>query len=341
MTRRNLKDEIRKGAREATTFTSSEVAARLGISRQAAHGHLRDLVGLGELAAVGQGRGRRYGRPDAIVRVPREQRFRTEGLEEDVVWRQMLASDPDLRRVGARAQAIFQYALTKILNNAIEHSGAREVTVRIERRGSVAAFEIIDEGVGIFERVRRAYDLQESVHAIAELQKGKVTSDPERHTGEGIFFVSKAADFFDITSGGLRWQVDNVRGDNAVGVGPPQQRGTSVRFEIDAAKDVTLEEIFRPFAKEFAFDTTRILVRLFELGTRFISRSEARRLVHGLDRFREVILDFEGVEAVGQGFVDEVFRVWATAHREIALTTVNMSPPVAFMVQRAQSGPAG
>ena len=34
----------------------------------------------------------------------------------------------------------------------------------------------------------------------------------------------------------------------------------------------------------------------------------------GLERFREVVLDFAGVDAIGQGFADEVFRVWARAH---------------------------
>jgi hypothetical protein len=29
----------------------------------------------------------------------------------------------------------------------------------------------------------------------------------------------------------------------------------------------------------------------------------------GLERFRDVIVDFRGVQEVGQGFVDEVFRV--------------------------------
>jgi hypothetical protein len=80
--------------------------------------------------------------------------------------------------------------------------------------------------------------------------------------------------------------------------------------------------------------SARCVVRLFEHGTFFVSRSEAKRLLANLDRFREVILDFRGVEGVGQGFVDEVFRVWAHDHSEVKLIPVEMNEAVEFMVRR-------
>ncbi|MFL5910960.1 MAG: STAS-like domain-containing protein [Gaiellaceae bacterium] len=61
---------------------------------------------------------------------------------------------------------------------------------------------------------------------------------------------------------------------------------------------------------DHAFARTRTVVRLFDIGVRFISRSEARRLLRGPERFREVLVDLRGVQEVGQGFVDEAFRVW-------------------------------
>lgn len=77
------------------------------------------------------------------------------------------------------------------------------------------------------------------------------------------------------------------------------------------------------------------VVMLLPLGARLISRSEAKRLLAGLDRFAEVVLDFNGVEEIGQGFADEVFRVWARAHPKVRLKPVNMSEAVEFMVRRA------
>ena len=85
---------------------------------------------------------------------------------------------------------------------------------------------------------------------------------------------------------------------------------------------------------------TRIVVRLFAIGTEFVSRSQAKRLVHGLDKFREVVLDFKGVDLVGQGFADEVFRVWAREHPDVKLIPTDMNDAEAFMVERAiRKGP--
>ena len=71
------------------------------------------------------------------------------------------------------------------------------------------------------------------------------------------------------------------------------------------------------------------------IGT--VSRSEARRLSHGLERFKDVIVDFAGVESVGQGFVDELFRVWASNHDDTSLEPVNMNAAIEFMVRRGLS----
>ena len=98
-----------------------------------------------------------------------------------------------------------------------------------------------------------------------------------------------------------------------------------------------MRAIFDAYTEDLAFTRTRTVVRLFTLGVRFMSRSEAKRLLHGLDKFEEVVLDFAGVEAVGQGFGDEIFRVWARAHPEVRLLPVNMNENVEFMVRRALS----
>ena len=67
-----------------------------------------------------------------------------------------------------------------------------------------------------------------------------------------------------------------------------------------------------------------------------MSRSEAKKLLDGIERFRNVVLDFKGVEAVGQGFVDEMFRVWTSRHPNTRLHPINMMPPIAFIVEHGQ-----
>jgi hypothetical protein len=86
---------------------------------------------------------------------------------------------------------------------------------------------------------------------------------------------------------------------------------------------------------------TRTVVRLSTLGIRLMSRAEAKRMLDELDTCHEVVPDFGGVEAVGQGFADEVFRVWTRAHAEVRLQPLNMNENVEFMVRRALAAAEG
>jgi hypothetical protein len=179
--------------------------------------------------------------------------------------------------------------------------------------------------------------MPESSENFQELSKGKRTTNRQRHTGEGIFFTSKAVDVFRMTSFGVRWTVDNLRHDTALGL-VPEGDGTSVVCQIDPQIDRSLAGIFREFSRDQAFVRTRPVVKLFEIGTTFVSRSEARRLLDGLEAdFDTVEVDFAGVTDVGQGFVDELLRVWPAAHPDKIIIPTNMNSAVQFMVERGLS----
>jgi hypothetical protein len=177
--------------------------------------------------------------------------------------------------------------------------------------------------------------LASDFESVQELSKGKRTTDRARHTGEGIFFTSKAVDIFRLTSSGIRWTVDNIRGDVALG-SAPLVRGTSVECQIDPQTDRDLATVFREFTSDHDFVRTRPVVKLFEIGTSFVSRSEAKRLLEGLDVDFEVVeVDFTGVNDVGQGFVDELFRVWPSEHPGKTVIPVKVdNPAVDFMLKR-------
>ena len=330
----------------AGPLSSTELAARLGLSRQATHSRLRRLAGDGLLLSEGQARATRYRLPP-----PRawERHFPLAGLAEDEVYRILAEEVPPIGKLEAEAASLVNYVVTELVNNAIDHSSGREL--RIAARWSPTqprprlTLEIEDDGVGAFIHVRDALGLPSQLAAIQELSKGKTTTAPEHHTGEGLFFTSKAVDQFRLESDNLAWIIDNEliegedggsdRGEMAVMEVAPARHGTLVAVEMDLSRPRSLTALFERYTDNFEFTKTRTVVRLFSIGVRFVSRSEAKRLLHGLDRFREVVLDFRGVEGVGQGFADEVFRVWAHAHPDTELTPVNMNPAVEFMVQRA------
>lgn len=254
------------------------------------------------------------------------------GLEEHLAWpeaKAALAFEP-----GSPAADLSGYAFLEMLNNAIDHSGGTQVTVSVWRDDAHALVEIFDDGVGVFARLMQGLHLDSLVDAIGELSKGKRTTAPDAHTGQGIFFTSKLVDVFSISGNGLELTVDNIRDDVAAGVADVIQ-GTRVRLLIDpdTTKDVTAA--FREYTDEdLGFTRTRPTVKLFELGLEFVSRSEARRLLVGMDEFTEIRVDFSGVRAVGQGFVDELMRVWPSLHPDTKVTCVNMNEAVEFMVSR-------
>lgn len=70
-------------------------------------------------------------------------------------------------------------------------------------------------------------------------------------------------------------------------------------------------------------------------GERLIARSQAKRIVRNLDKFHHVLLDFKDVVAVGQGFVDEIFRVYTNQHPGIQFDICNANEDVTFMIERS------
>ena len=167
--------------------------------------------------------------------------------------------------------------------------------------------------------------------------KGKTTTQPKAHSGEGIFFTSKIGDLFTLESFGYRLRIDNDLDDFFIEKVKPMKKGTKVCFSISLNSKRHLNDIFKEFQtnpEEPAFDKTKITVRLYTMGTIYISRSQARRILSGLTKYKEVILDFNKVPTVGQAFADEIFRVFKQNHPEVLIKPINMAEPVKFMIDR-------
>ena len=82
---------------------------------------------------------------------------------------------------------------------------------------------------------------------------------------------------------------------------------------------------------DFRFEKTIVTVKFS--AREYVSRSEARRLLARLEMFSEVVFDFAGVRSIGQGFADEIFRVFAQSHPRIVVTCRNVDPAVEVMIR--------
>ena len=72
------------------------------------------------------------------------------------------------------------------------------------------------------------------------------------------------------------------------------------------------------------------------MGGVHVSRSQARRILTNLYKFRSIIFDFDKVPMVGQAFADEIFRVFHNKYPDIKLKAINMNEAVQFMIGRVR-----
>lgn len=333
------KQALRKRALAFAAGNGKNIAAALmsefQISRQSVNRHLTELVECGDLVPSGLTKARIY---QLAIKLEASQSFPREGLAEDAAWRTVCA--PIVRDLPENVRDIWHYGMTEMINNAIDHSGSEHVQVAIRKTALYTLGWVVDDGEGIFLKIQRALGLLDPRESILELAKGKLTTDPKNHTGEGIFFSSKLFDAYDIRSGNLHFMHDDGTRDFLF-EHPKDAPGTLVFMKLANDSARVTNDVFFKFAApdEFTFNKTVVPVRLAQYeGEKLMSRSQAKRLTARFEKFKTVILDFTGVETIGQGFADELFRVFAVAHPEIDLVPMHMTTAVQDMTTRVLAG---
>ncbi len=313
------------------------VSEKLGVNRQAAFKHVMKEVKRGTIIKVGRTRGTRYALPNAndisfsITLNP--------GVSEEDVWnthvKQRLLILPE------NVFGICKYGFSEMFNNVIDHSEGKRASCTIQFQDGKVKLYVRDDGVGVFRKIEREFHLGSIREAILHLSKGKVTTDRERHSGQGIFFTSRAFDDFYILANGMYynrfnefdWLLEREKNSH-------ETKGTIVKMEIDVTSDKQMKDVYRRYteADVDGFRKTVVAVALSaDENDPHVSRSQAKRLLVGLEKFRDVLLDFKGVSSVGQAFADEIFRVFQNEHPQIKITRVNANEDVEFMIRAALS----
>jgi uncharacterized protein (DUF1330 family) len=317
----------------------TQIASRkFGVSRQAINKHIKLLVNQKSIAVKGATSNRTYLLHPYISR---KFEYVIDGqIQEDVVWRNDIL--PLLDNLADNVETVWNYCFSEIFNNAIDHSNGSLIGVEMKKTAIATEIRIIDNGDGIFRKIQRELGLIDERHAVLELSKGKFTTDPENHTGEGIFFSSRMMEKFIIMSSATYFSHNKEDDLDWILESPPQLplEGTSVIMKTKNDTARTVQKIFNQFAdpdsEDYGFAKTVVPVKLVQYGNEMlVSRSQAKRLLARVDRFKVVILDFEGVAAIGQAFADEIFRVFAQKKSAIRILPINMNEFVQSVVVRA------
>jgi anti-sigma regulatory factor (Ser/Thr protein kinase) len=316
----------------------AKAAEAFSCSRTTVHRHLNRLLRDGKIIKSGTTRQVQYflkteKNKEVVVSLKNE-------VAEDKVWKENFLQD--FETLPKNILEICEYGFLEMLNNAIDHSEGTGVVINTEWASDSIKFVITDNGIGIFKKIKNALELEDERESALHLSKGKFTTDPENHTGEGIFFTSRAFDDFHITTRTMAYIRDNQDHDWFIDTAEdPRIKGTGLRMTIRLDSKRKLQDVFSEFTGEGSdgmpkFDKTHILVELSKLGDeRYVSRSQARRICLGLEKFKHVILNFKDISTVGQGFVDEVFRVFQSKYPKIKIDYTNANDDVQFMLERS------
>ena len=265
----------------------------------------------------------------------------TPDFYEDVVWEDRVL--PRLEGAPPNVLSICKFGFTEMLNNVASHSESPQAAIVVAADDAAVSIVVMDWGVGIFRKIRDALSLSTNHEAVLELTKGKFTTDPERHSGEGLFYTARMFDEFHLMSGEIFLRLRANEHDWWL-EGVDRLDGTHVEMEIALGSPRTTLEVYERFAHQkgdLSLDRTTLAVRMLEpQGGGLVSRSQAKRLVARLEQFRTVVLDFGGVSEIGPAFADEVFRVFTRSHPDVRLVPMNTEPAVEAMIRKVTDSAA-
>ncbi len=306
------------------------LAERTGVQRGTAVRHLGKLIELQWLTRSGCGQDTRYG-PGLLRQIVRH--YAIDGLGEDLPWSRDFAP---YFALPPSVQRLTQHAFCELLNNAIDHSDGSGVTVSLRQTPSHVQLLISDDGCGVFDKIRHTFALPDPQVVMLELSKGKLTTQPERHTGHGLYFTSRLADVFDLHANEQAFQHRSWEGCGWRTGRPMNRQGTSVYLSIALDTPRTLESVMQASSLDgtgVRFERTAVPLQLVvspQVGLE--SRAQARQVASRLTRFRLAELDFSGIPHIGHSFADELFRVLPQHQPTLNLSPINMNPAVAAMV---------
>lgn len=314
-----------------------KTAGAFAITPQAVRNQLNAMIKEGTIEASGHTKARRYTlRPLVDVK----ESLPVNAFTEDAVWSKVI--QPHISDLPGNVKAIWGTVVTEMVNNVVDHSESSTILVSLVRTLPMVTVTISDDGVGAFSKVRNALGLSSDHQAAFELSKGKFTTSPEAHSGLGIYFSSRMVDVFRMVSGSLSF-IHKSNDEDWLLEDATAVKGTFVSMSIANDSKTTIQQVYDKYCtnpnddNDFGFHKTHVPLSLAQFGNDpLVSRSQAKRVLARVDRFMEVLLDFKGVEFVGQAFADEIFRVFQLQHPNVKVFGINANAGVQKLINAAR-----
>lgn len=303
---------------------SKTVAETFSINQNTVHSYINELLKNGIIERVKRG----------AYRLVKEKKVfyltRDNGDLDSDTFAFHAFFEPYIKELSANIREIWAYTFSEMMNNVMDHSEAQNVELIIEQDYLNTTTMIVDDGIGIFEKIKTYFNLSSCDEAICELFKGKLTTDSKNHSGEGIFFSSKMMDDFFIVSSGKIFSNNKFDNSRVMDLSV-NTKGTGVIMTLSNYTHKQTHEVFDLYADiDGGFTKTTLpLKNIFDASP--VSRSQAKRVCNRLEKFEEVVIDFEDIEWMGQGFAHQLFVVFQNEHPEVRLVPIHMNESIGKM----------
>ena len=329
--KREIKTYILEKISQKAPSISKTVAETFGVNASTIHVYMNELVEEQVIRKV------KRGEYELVTNEYVYELSRENGDLDSDTYAYDICLSKHIEKYGSNVKNIWAYVFSEMVNNVMDHSMAMNVRIIIEQDYIKTSVLLFDNGVGIFNKIQEYFKLPSIEEAICELFKGKLTTDAENHSGEGIFFSSKLMDNFFIASSGKIFTNNKYDDSRILDMALVNTQGTCVFMELSNFSHKEAKEIFDLYADvDGGFVKTKIpLKNIFDASP--VSRSQAKRVCNHLDKFKEVIVDFDGIPWMGQGFAHQLFVVFANSHADIVITPINMNEDITKMYNHVRN----
>ena len=304
---------------------------KFGVSRQAIHRHMINLINENKIIAYGNTKGRHY------KLIPIANYNRKINVNDIKNSRQFLEDYilPNIESLPKNIYEIFEYSVGSLLNNVIDHADASSLYFKVFINYDEAHFIITDNGVGLFEKICNGLELSNPQMAAMELAKGSLTTDPKNHSGDELNTIIHLFDRVTIDSAKMtvayrndsnHWEINHSA----------HQKGTRIHLKISPKSDRTCANVFyKIFHKEKK--KIRIPISLLNMpGKKVVnSRLHANNILRNIDNYKKIEFDFNKIDLISPAFADELARKTKEKNQFADIAWMNTNKTVEMLMDRA------
>ena len=303
-----------------------------GISRQAIHKHMNNLIRAKKVIAHGNTKGRYY---QLMPTVNYSKTIDINDKPPQEILKDFVSIH--LKSLSGNIQEIIEFSIGALLNNIFDHANALKIYLKIFITHEQTHFIIADNGIGIFDHIRSGLNLKSTELAALELAKGDLTTDSNRYSGGELNTIIHLFDLVTIDSSGQSLKYSNYDDDWQIDYSV-QQKGTRIHLQIESSSKRTCATIFDRILKR-EDKKIRIPLNLLDISEYKIvnSRSQAKSALRNIQKFNKIEFDFNKIDLIGPAFADELVKNVKSRNKAASIEWINCNETVDLLMKRAVS----